>query len=104
MYSLNVWLAVFVCVVVPLVAWKSKRWAVVLLAALLFALQLDIVMISMDSAGRVVVDRATHSGGAVREISEALSNLKEAQWPARIALVISGVGLFLLAVIRRPPT
>ena len=99
---LHVVLAILVCFVVPFVAWKNKRRLAVSLAACLFVLQLVLIIFGLDSAGRTVMEGVITSGGAVKEVSKALIHLKEAQLSMRIVLVLSGVGLLLLAAVRRP--
>jgi hypothetical protein len=100
-YALNISLAI-ACIVLPLLAWKGQRWMVIVFAAALLAVQLDAMMVLLDVAARGIADQAIHSGTAVKDVTQALTDLKDAQWSARIAVVLSGVGLFLLAAIRRP--
>jgi hypothetical protein len=98
---LNIVLAILVCFVVPFVAWKNKRGLAVSLAVCLFVLQLVLIMFGFDSVKRTVMKEVIQSGGAVNEVSQALIDLKEAEWSMRFVVVLSGVGLLLLAVVRR---
>ena len=100
MTILNFGLVVLVCAVVPVVVWIDRRWAVLVLAIFFFVLQIFLLMVYMDSVGRMVVQSVIESGGPVKEVADALTSLKAAQWSARMALLLSAAGLFLLAGLR----
>jgi hypothetical protein len=93
---------IFVLILAPLVAWKNYRWMVGVVAFCLLVSQLIFMTVGLDSAGRALADQTVHSGVAVRETLDAITKLHYAQLRVRVATFVSGLGLFLLAVIRRP--
>jgi hypothetical protein len=94
-------LLALVCITVLLAIFRRGGWARVLVATALLLLQVDVVMIAFDGAGRMVVDAVIRRGGAVKDISEALAALKDVQWPLRLELLLSATGLYVLAVVFR---
>lgn len=95
---LTLGLAVFV--LIPVIVLRKLRWLRILVAFALLANQV-LLLGYMSSLGRPVIAGVIRSDGPVREVAEALAALSDAQWPAVLALLISGVGLFLLAVFHR---
>ena len=76
-------------------------WARTLVATALFVFQVELLLVALDAAGRAVVDGVIQRGGAVKYVSEALAALKTLQWPLRIELLISTLGLYVLALACR---
>jgi hypothetical protein len=89
-----------VCVLIPLVVWRRLKWLRMVLALGLLAMQV-LLLVHMSTLGRHVMAGVIQAGGPVREVSNALMALRDAQWPAALALMISGAGLFLLAALHR---